>query len=49
MKNLKKIYKKVFKMIDHFIFMKVPNFKMVFKWRYLQENKVKKKIKLKKK
>ena len=36
-------------MIDHFIFMKIPNFKMVFKWRLLQENKLKKKINLKKK
>ena len=30
-------------MIDHFIFMKVPNFKMVLKWRLLQEKKLKKK------
>tara|TARA_B100000959_G_C14870825_1_gene578269 strand:+ start:27 stop:950 length:924 start_codon:yes stop_codon:yes gene_type:complete len=41
--KLKKEYKKVFKMIDHLIFMKVPNFKMVFKWRLLQEEKLKKK------
>ena len=42
-KKLKKEYKKVFSMIDHYIFMKVPNFKMVFKWRLLQESKLKKK------
>ena len=42
-KKLKKEYKKLFAMIDHFIFMKIPNFKMVFKWRLLQENKLKKK------
>ena len=41
--KLKKEYKKLFAMIDHFIFMKIPNFKMVFKWRLLQENKLKKK------
>ena len=29
-------------MIDHFIFLKVPNFNMVFKWRLLQEVKLKK-------
>ncbi len=40
--KLKKEYKKVFSMIDHYIYMKVPNFKMVFKWRLLQENKLKK-------
>ena len=36
-------------MIDYFIFMKVPSFKMVFKWRLLQENKLKKKTNFKKK
>ena len=35
--KLKKEYKKLFMMIDHFIFMKIPSFKMVFKWRLLQE------------
>ena len=30
-------------MIDHFIFIKIPNFKMVFEWRFLQEKKLKKK------
>ena len=47
--KLKKEYKKLFAMIDHFIFMKIPNFKMVFKWRLLQENKLKKKSHLNKK
>ena len=28
--------------MDHFIFIKIPNFKMVFKWRLLQEKKLKK-------
>jgi len=42
--KLKKEYKKLFAMIDHFIFMKIPNFKMVFKWRLLQENKLRKKL-----
>ena len=41
--KLKKEYKKIFAMLDHFIFMKIPNFKMVFKWRLLQENKLRKK------
>ena len=41
--KLKKEYKKLFTMIDYFIFMKIPNFNMVFKWRLLQENKLKKK------
>jgi len=41
--KLKKEYKKLFVMIDHLIFMKIPNFKVVFKWRQLQEKKLKKK------
>jgi len=41
--KLKKEYKKLFAMIDHFIFMKIPNFDVVFKWRLLQENKLRKK------
>ena len=41
--KLNKDYKKLFAMIDYFIFMKVPNFKMVFKWRLLQEDKQRKK------
>ena len=36
-------------MIDYFIFMKIPNFDMVFKWRFLQENKLKKRSYLRKK
>ena len=47
--KLKKEYKKLFVMIDHFIFMKIPNFNIVFKWRSLQENKLKKRSYLKKK
>ena len=47
--KLKKEYKKVFSMIDYLIFMKVPNFKMVFKWRFLQEVKLRKKTYQKKK
>jgi len=48
-KKLKKEYKKLFTMIDYFIFMKIPNFNMVFKWRFLQENKLKKRLYFKKK
>jgi len=40
--KLKKEYKKLFAMIDYFIFMKIPYFNMVFKWRLLQERKLKK-------
>ena len=47
--KLKKEYKKLFAMIDHFIFMKIPNFKMVFKWRLLQEKKLRKKTYINKK
>jgi len=47
--KLKNEYRKVFEQIDHFIFMKVPNFNMVFKWRLLQEKKLKKKSHLNKK
>ena len=48
-KKLKNEYKKIFSIIDHFIFMKIPNFDLVFKWRLLQENKLKIKSKFKKK
>ena len=41
--KLKKEYRKLFAMIDHFIFMKIPNFNVVFKWRLLQEDKLRKK------
>jgi len=47
--KLKKEYKKIFSMIDHYIFMKAPSFKIVFKWRLLQENKLKKKYNKRKK
>ena len=47
--KLKREYKKLFAMIDYYIFMKIPNFKMVFKWRLLQENKLRKKLKFKRK
>ena len=47
--KLKREYKIVFTMIDHFIFMKVPNFKMVFKWRLLQEKKLKEQSRYKRK
>ena len=48
-KKLKMEYKKIFTMLAHIIFMKVPNFNMVFKWRLLQENKLKKKTYLNRK
>ncbi len=38
--ELKKNYKKIFKYIDKNIFLRVPNFKYVFKWRLLQEEKL---------
>ena len=47
--KLKKEYKKFFAMIDYFIFMKIPNFNMVFKWRLLQEEKLRKRSHYKKK
>ncbi|MDC0426386.1 uridine kinase [Pelagibacteraceae bacterium] len=39
-KELKNEYKKIFDKIDRLIFLKVPNFKCVFKWRLLQEKKL---------
>jgi D-glycerate 3-kinase len=33
-------YKKIFSLIDKLIFLKVPSFKYVFKWRLLQEKKL---------
>ena len=47
--KLKKEYKELFEMIDYFIFMKIPNFNMVFKWRLHQEKKLKKNSRFKKK
>ena len=41
-KDLKREYKKIFGMIDTYIFLKVPSFKYVYKWRLLQEKKLKK-------
>ena len=38
--QLKKNYKSVFKLIDKKIYLKVPNFNNVFKWRLLQEKKL---------
>ena len=38
--ELKMDYKKIFNLIDKLIFLKVPNFKYVFKWRLLQEKKL---------
>ena len=38
--ELEKNYKKIFNLIDKLIFLKVPNFKYVFKWRLLQERKL---------
>ncbi len=39
--ELKRKYKKIFNLLDLIIFLKVPSFKHVFKWRLLQENKLK--------
>ena len=39
--ELKKRYKKIFSLIDDLIFLKVPSFKHVYKWRLLQERKLK--------
>ena len=38
--EIKKNYKKIFDLIDKLIFLKVPNFKYVLKWRLLQEKKL---------
>ena len=46
--ELKQDYKKIFKLIDKIIFLKVPSFKYVFKWRLLQEKKLQKNFKGKK-
>jgi D-glycerate 3-kinase len=40
--ELKDKYKKIFNLIDELVFLKVPNFKYVYKWRLLQEKKLKK-------
>jgi D-glycerate 3-kinase len=46
--ELKTRYKKTFNLIDIFIFLQVPSFKHVYKWRLLQEKKLKIKSKGKK-
>ena len=38
--ELKKNYKKIFSLVDKLIFLKVPSFKYIFKWRLLQERKL---------
>ena len=38
--ELKKNYKTIFNLIDKLIFLKVPSFKYVYKWRLLQEKKL---------
>ena len=39
--ELKNNYKRIFKLIDKLIFLKVPSFEYVYKWRFLQEEKLK--------
>ena len=39
-KELKNEYKKIFSLIDKIIFLKVPSFNHVYKWRLLQEKKL---------
>lgn len=39
--EIKKKYQKIFDLIDKIIFLKVPDFNYVFKWRLLQEKKLK--------
>ena len=46
--ELKNKYKKIFNLIDILIYLKVPSFKYVYKWRLLQEKKLKKTSKGKK-
>ncbi|MDC0473086.1 P-loop NTPase fold protein [Pelagibacteraceae bacterium] len=46
--ELKNNYSKIFRLIDKLIFLKVPHFKYVYKWRLLQEKKLKIKSKGKK-
>ena len=38
--ELKNQYKKIFKLIDKIIFLEIPSFKHVYKWRLLQEKKL---------
>ena len=46
--ELKTSYKKIFNLVDEFIYLKVPSFKHVLKWRLLQEKKLKMRSKGKK-
>ena len=39
--SLKNQYKKVFKKIDKLVYLKAPNFNYIFRWRWLQEQKMK--------
>ncbi len=43
--ELKTNYKKVYKLLDKKIYLKVPSFKYVLKWRILQEKKLRKRFK----
>ena len=44
-KELQSKYQKIFSLIDRLIFLKVPSFKYVYKWRLLQEKKLRVKSK----
>ena len=46
--ELKTSYKKIYDLIDKKIYLKVPNFKYVLKWRLLQEKKLRSRSKKKK-
>ena len=46
--ELKTSYKKIYDLIDKKIYLKVPNFKYVLKWRLLQEKKLRSRLKKKK-
>ncbi len=39
--NLKNQYKKIFNKLDKLVYLKAPNFNYIFKWRLLQEQKLK--------
>ena len=38
---IKSRYKNLFRQIDKLVYLKVPNFNYIFKWRWLQEQKMK--------
>jgi D-glycerate 3-kinase len=44
-KELQSKYQQIFSLIDKLIFLKVPSFKYVYKWRLLQEKKLRAKFK----